>query len=171
MPCSAVLRLKRAFVSVLLSLAVAYGVAPDINRDSDDDAILQAYRRVVKKVHPDKGGNKKKFQALQGAKEEWDKARQAARPAGNPELSGGKLVPSNAALSARSAQSRQYRISAQAVLPTCCGKWSLPLWAAFVAWVRSQLAPWTVRSWCGHWLGRGCLGRCVPEWEWGRIPG
>ena len=59
MPCSAVFRLKRALVSVLLSLASAYGIAPDINRDSDDDAILQAYigePRAFEKTargHPD----------------------------------------------------------------------------------------------------------------------
>ena len=84
MPLSLLQRAKRAFVSVLLKLALDYGVAADVNRDSDDKVILQSYRRVVKKVHPDKGGNKKKFQALQSAKEAWDTARQRARPAGNP---------------------------------------------------------------------------------------
>ena len=65
MPLSLIQRAKRAFVSVLLKLAFDYGVAVDINRESDDKAVLQCYRRVVKKVHPDKGGNKKKFQTLQ----------------------------------------------------------------------------------------------------------
>ena len=75
MPLSLLQRAKRAFVSVLLKLAFDYGVAADVNRDSDDKVILQSDRRVIKKVHPDKGGNKKKFQALQSAKEAWDKAR------------------------------------------------------------------------------------------------
>ena len=66
MPCSAAFRLKRAFVSVLLSLASAYGIAPDISQDSDDDASLQAYRRVPDKVLLDHGRAKKKFKALQG---------------------------------------------------------------------------------------------------------
>ena len=57
MPLSLLQRAKRAFVSVLLKLALDYGVAADVNRDSDDKVILQSYRRVVKKVHPDKGGN------------------------------------------------------------------------------------------------------------------
>ena len=89
MPLPLLQRAKRAFVSVLLKLALDYGVAADVNRDSDDKVILQSYRRVVKKVHPDKGGNKKKFQALQSAKEAWDTAQQRARPAGNPALSEG----------------------------------------------------------------------------------
>jgi len=149
MPLSLIQRAKRAFVSVLLKLAFDYGVAVDINRESDDKAVSQCYRRVVKKVHPDKGGNKKKFQTLQVAKEAWDTARQGAHPAGNPALSEGQLV-------LLSAQSGQYRVQAQAVLLTYSGKWSLQLWAAFVAWVRCQLAPWTVRSWCGHRMGMAC---------------
>ena len=149
MPLSLLQRAKRAFVSVLLKLALDYGVAADVNRDSDDKVILQSYWRVVKKVHPDKGGNKKKFQALQVAKEAWDTARQDARSAGNPALSEGQLV-------LLSAQSGQYRVQAQAVLLTYSGKWPLPLRAAFVEWVRCQLAPWTVRSWCGHRMGMAC---------------
>jgi hypothetical protein len=107
MPLSLVQRAKRALVTVLLKLAFDYGVAVDINRESDDRAVLQCYRRVVKKVHPDKGGHKKTFQTLQVAKEAWDTARQGARPAGNPARSEGQLV-------LVSAQSKQYRVQAQA---------------------------------------------------------
>ena len=80
MPLSLIQRAKRALVSVLLKLAFDYGVAVDINRESDDRAVLQRYRRVVKKVHPDKGGHKKTFQTLQVAKEAWDTAWQEERP-------------------------------------------------------------------------------------------
>ena len=65
MPASILDRDKRALVSLLLRLASAYGVALDVRRESDEKAILQAYRRIAKKVHPDKGGTKKSFQALQ----------------------------------------------------------------------------------------------------------
>ena len=58
MPLSLIQRAKRALVSVLLKLAFDYGVAVDINRESDDRAVLQCCRRVVKKVHPDKGGHR-----------------------------------------------------------------------------------------------------------------
>ena len=82
MPNSSLLRAKRTFVSVLLKLAFDYGDAADVNRESDDKAISQAYRRVLREVHPDKGGSKKKFHALQAAKEAWDSARQGTRPEG-----------------------------------------------------------------------------------------
>ena len=49
---------KRAFISVLLSLARAYHLIVDVNRDSSDPQVQKAYRRVLLKVHPDKGGRK-----------------------------------------------------------------------------------------------------------------
>ena len=64
MPNSALVVAKRVFVKVLLSAASAYSVALTVNRDSGDQELLEAYRQVVKKVHPDKGGSKEKFQVL-----------------------------------------------------------------------------------------------------------
>ena len=74
MPISTILRAKRAFVSILLRLASFYGVALELDREAADDRVLKAYRRVVVKAHPDKGGHKTKFQSLQAAKETWDSA-------------------------------------------------------------------------------------------------
>ena len=54
MPHSLLPRATRTFVSVLLKLAFDYGVVADISRESDDKAISQAYRRVLREVHPDK---------------------------------------------------------------------------------------------------------------------
>ena len=58
-------------------------------------AVLQTYRRVIKKVHPDKGGKKRDFQKLQAAKEAWDTARNERRPSGNPAFVGSKAVVSH----------------------------------------------------------------------------
>ena len=49
---------KRAFVALLLSLARVYKLALEVNRESDEACIQRAYRRVVLKAHPDKGGTK-----------------------------------------------------------------------------------------------------------------
>jgi hypothetical protein len=141
MPASILDRAKRALVSLLLRLASAYGVALDVRRESDEKAILQAYRRIAKKVHPDKGGTKKSFQALQAAKEAWDSARVERRPSGNPQLAENKLVLSSAS------SADGYRVRATAVLLTYSGSWSLPLWRAFIAWLRGRLSSWTVRNW------------------------
>ena len=49
---------KRAFISILLSVARACHLIVDVNRDSSDPQVQKAYRRVLLKVHPDKGGRK-----------------------------------------------------------------------------------------------------------------
>ena len=57
-------RAQRAFVSVLVSLAQAYGIALQVSRDSMAAEVLKAYRQVAKRAHPDKGGRKRDFQRL-----------------------------------------------------------------------------------------------------------
>ena len=53
---SAVDRAKRALVTLLRLLATAYGCVADVTRDSSDLEIKSAYRKLSRKVHPDKGG-------------------------------------------------------------------------------------------------------------------
>ena len=72
MVLSAVQIAKRAFVKILLAFAIQYQVSVNVSRDSADKDILAAYRRVVKKVHPDKGGKKEDQQKLQDAKRMGD---------------------------------------------------------------------------------------------------
>ena len=69
MPVGALQHAKRAFVGVLRSLATAYDVNVDITRDSADAAITRAYKRVLLKVHPDKGGTEEDAKRLNAAKE------------------------------------------------------------------------------------------------------
>ena len=82
---SALLRAKRAFVSVLLATASTFGLVLNVTRDSEDKALTAAYRKVAKKAHPDKGGCTRSFQKLQGAREAWDAAREKEVPSGRPE--------------------------------------------------------------------------------------
>ena len=73
---------KRAFVTLLLALARQYAIpALPITRDSPDKAVLDAFRKVARKVHPDKGGSKSDAQKFNAAQEAWDKAVQDTRPA------------------------------------------------------------------------------------------
>ena len=65
----------RAFVAVLLSLARAYQLSVQVNRDSSPDELLQAYKRVLLKAHPDKGGSNEHMQRLQAAKETWQQTK------------------------------------------------------------------------------------------------
>ena len=54
MVTSKVVVLRRAFVTLLLSLATLYGTSLTVNRDSGDDVVLKCFRQVAKKAHPDK---------------------------------------------------------------------------------------------------------------------
>ncbi len=56
MVLSAVQIATRAFVKILVAFAAQYQVSVTITRDSSEKDSLAAYRRVVKKVHPDRGG-------------------------------------------------------------------------------------------------------------------
>ena len=46
---------RRALVKVLLTLAALYSLHLDVARDSADDVVTRASRRVTLKVHPDTG--------------------------------------------------------------------------------------------------------------------
>jgi curved DNA-binding protein CbpA len=95
---------KRALVKVLLTLAALYCLHVEVNRESGDQEVLKAFRRVALKAHPDKGGLVAHAQALNSAKEAWDKARKAggtkestgqeSHKKGAPQESDGQLVAS-----------------------------------------------------------------------------
>jgi hypothetical protein len=83
---SAIDRAKRALVTVIKYLAGVYGVAADVNRDSKDDVLRKAYRKLSVKVHPDKGGKSEEQAFLNGAYEAWLAANQAqtGKPKASP---------------------------------------------------------------------------------------
>ena len=64
----------RAFVRALLDLARRYAVSAEVNRDSSEVQLLAAYKRLLRKVHPDKGGRTEDQQHLQAMKEDWQRA-------------------------------------------------------------------------------------------------
>ena len=116
MGLSLVTAATRAFVKVLLSLARVYELSVQANRDTPAEQLLKAYRRVLLKAHPDKGGKKEHVQELQAAKEKWEKARKGktangGRPPAEPEW--GAVVQQK--------QRREYRVAAEVVLLTYQG--------------------------------------------------
>ena len=52
---SAVDQAKRALVSLLKLLAAAYSCVLEVTRDSSDQEVKTAYRKLSKKTHPDRG--------------------------------------------------------------------------------------------------------------------
>jgi len=87
---------KRALVSLLLKLAVAYQVVVSVSRDSPDVSVKAAFRKIAVKVHPDKGGDTADFQRPQGAEERWEAAAKDAKNGRPPEAhnrGGGRKAP------------------------------------------------------------------------------
>ena len=48
---------KRALVTLIRALAVAYGFRVAVTRDATDQVIKRAYHTTSKRTHPDKGGS------------------------------------------------------------------------------------------------------------------
>lgn len=149
---------KREFVKVLLALAISYALTVTVNRDSRDDQILSVFRRVLLKVHPDKGGKKKDMQHLLAKKEAWDLARQAApsrrkaggrprkSPNGNAETGGALLTDSRLDGGA----SKDFRIRGSAVMLTYNGVANVAQFGRFVAHVRKSLGNWKAKYYSSH---------------------
>ena len=145
MPSSTVTVAKRALVSLLLRLAVAYHVVIAVNRDSADRVVTDAYKKVILKAHPDKGGRTKDFQSLQDAKETWVNATREAnanQKKGRPKEDhneGGRKAPRKKSdhwpldvdLPNADKSQKQYRIQSVFVLLTYFGINDIALWPRF----------------------------------------
>ena len=117
MPLSPLETAKRAFVSLLLRLGRSHAVPLQISRESPDPELLKAYRRISKKVHPDRGGSLAQSQNLNASKDAWEEARKKSKCPGRPaqqntEVHSGPLVV---------ASRRGFRIQSVAVLLTYQG--------------------------------------------------
>ena len=134
---------KRAFVSLLLALAQQYRVRVTLTRDSADHAVEAAFRSVVKKVHPDKGGAVGDAQRLQQAREEWKAAKAKGPRPGRRPVKAAVLTAGEGETQSR----KSFRIRSSAVLLTYHGI-ALGAWKAFLAFVRSHLTKWGVGKWC-----------------------
>ena len=143
MAASLVQLAKRALVSVLLVLAEQYGVCLQISRNSSDGRVESAFRSVVKKVRPDKGGNVADMQRLQKAMEEWRSAKaKSARLGGRPAKTA--VAPLR---EGEEKKRRPYKILSSAVWLTYHGV-EVDAWQAFVSFVKDHLVEWGVAKWC-----------------------
>ena len=77
---------KRALVKLLRDLAAAFTCDVDVTRDSSEQEVNRAFRRVARKVHLDKpGGSQEDFQKLSAAHDAWtDLLKNRAAPGRPP---------------------------------------------------------------------------------------
>ena len=115
---SALDKLKRALVTLLKTLATAYGLTVTLTRESPDKDVTAAYRKVSRRVHPDKrGGNGADQQRLNAAYQAWqDGVRRApgsrARPASSSSADPGAMAPLRAE---ENGADKDYRIHSESV--------------------------------------------------------
>ena len=74
--------LLRALVGLMKTLAAAYGIMiPASQRAATDEEVKKWYKKLIRRVHPDKGGCNGDFRKLHGAYEDWKGAEpQVGRP-------------------------------------------------------------------------------------------
>lgn len=127
---------KRSFVKVLLSIAALYSVRLTLTRDSPDEECIRAFKWVSLKAHPDKGGLLAHSQALNTAKDTWDKARHKKTGGqGRATRSSSSLV---AARGPRQERKKGLRVQSLGVLLTYNGVRDQTQWRRFVAHVESK---------------------------------
>jgi hypothetical protein len=128
----------RAFVSLLLALARSYDIAITVNRDSTAQDLEAAFRKLMRKVHPDKGGCNEDAQRLQQAREDWRTALGKTPSAASEAFA----LP----IAAESTGST-FRVHATAIMLTF-QNFTEELWTEFLAWIPEQLKGWTANHWC-----------------------
>ena len=142
-------RCKRALVCIILELARIYGLAVALGRDDADDAVNKAFRRVLLKAHPDKGGDANHMQRLNAAREQWLQAKQNQGRRGRPSQArsgaAAPAPPAAASPAAPAAISRgAYRVRGQSIMLTYQGFPDVATWAIFVAFIEDHKRPWLV---------------------------
>jgi len=102
------LRAKRRLLAALSSWAqVDHYEILGISKDATDGEIKRAYREKCLVLHPDKGGDKQKFQELQNAYAAVREERKAAKQAGKTEAQAAGSEPAAQATSAQPAPQQQ----------------------------------------------------------------
>ncbi len=161
---------KRMFVKVLLALATAYAMTLGINRDASDQSLRAAFRKLARRVHPDKGGSTEDAKNLHTARDAWEAAMKDSakpgRPAGNKkkdkaadDTRGSQQEAGTTDLGAgctdvadpeelRRKERSEYRIQSQGVMLTYNGIKDHAQWGRFVIWAKRNLPKWAVQHWC-----------------------
>ncbi len=142
-------------MSLLLSLALLYGVSLDVNRDSGDHIVKASFRKLAKKVHPDKGGNAEDAKRLFNAKEAWEAAKSSKNVGGRPpskDKQGPDLDEGTCELADpeefRKARRNDFRIQGQATMLTYNGVRNHAQWKRLVSYIQKNFKKWGLKHWC-----------------------
>ena len=136
----------RQFVKTLLALAAVYSLSLPVTRDSTDEELVKAFKRLSLKVHPDKGGCLEHAQELNSAKQAWDQSR-SKKTQGRPQNSRNELA-ADATLARTDDDSGGKDVRSLGVLLTYNGVTDQQQWKRFLEHVRAKRSQWKAKYWC-----------------------
>ena len=144
---------KRNLVSLLKKLAGVYGVPLTLSRDSTDQEVTTAYRKVSRKAHPDHGGRLEHQKQLNNARDEWENAKRQARGCHGgrrqqDSAGTGSGIAPVAPVRQQKYAAADFRFQGQGVLLTYQKFEDSGVWDAFVEFVTGSLSKWAVKYWC-----------------------
>ena len=140
---------KRALVTLLRSLALAYGMTLSITRDSPDQDIHSAYRKVSRKTHPDRGGTVADQTALNNEHDAWQEACRAGGRGGPRQAAGSaRAVPVVTRRNGAQEDERGYRFQSKGILLTYQKFPDTTCWKRFLDFLSGKLSVWKVQYWC-----------------------
>jgi hypothetical protein len=148
-------RAKRILVTLLKSLAAAYGFVLGLTRESGDKDVQKAFKKVLGKVTGEGGSNVvARRKSLNAARDAWQDAVQQARgqhggKSGRnaDQNTGGEEVLEAAAWEERRAPGAGFRVRSRGVLLTYQKFPDTSVWERFLGFVADLVAKPGVRYW------------------------
>ena len=156
MPVSAVQQAKRAFVTLMKTLAGRHGVDLHLTRDSPDANLRSAYRQLSLRVHPDRTGDGESQKRLNAAHDAWMEAVSASKGRGGRHAARGAAADAAASQAmavvlptkhGRPRQDQGLRIRSRGVLLTYQKFREASVWQRFLAFVHGVARSRAVWYW------------------------
>eukprot|EP00973_Karenia_brevis_P000792 110049-Karenia_brevis.AAC.1 len=141
--------LKRALVSLLLTLAQKYHLVLNINRDSADEDVRKSFRKIILRAHPDKaGGSEEDTKKLNDAYGTWQESfRKRGRPPTPKAQSSGSVV-AGSSQDGSGPRKREHRFCSAAAMFTYQGFAGATAWPKLLAFIQINLQKWRAKYWC-----------------------
>ena len=105
-----------ALLAVVCRLCAEYKLRRKLSKRTSQSEVLRAYKALLLKVHPDKGGSEEHFKELQAAKEAFDAC--GSSTGGRPATEGGRPTSAHPPVAKRSASEMAPSSDAVAI-PSC----------------------------------------------------
>ena len=114
---------KRELVKLLRGLAQRCQLRLDVSRDNSNKEVSKAFKKVVLRVHPDKGGEQTDLQRLSAANNTWQELVRRKGAIGRlpAEAKAPRRKTAQACVLPAPAESKGYRVHSRAVLLTYQG--------------------------------------------------